>query len=145
MIAYQAPKPRAWEPARVPNMSLGQNDPNKPKPRPLDLENESVYNFAVTQGMALAYAATASFLYGKSHPAVDRVILGLGAVAFGTAGLFSYLMLDAKPSWHPANGVVGAVMGTMNSLIAIGAATAVFKKNLPRSSAEKAVAAALPI
>jgi hypothetical protein len=146
MLAYQVPKPRTWTPARAPHVSLGQTTPNF-KPKPLDLDNGSVYAFAVTQGLALAYAATASFLYGKSHPAVDRVLLGIGALAFGAAGVFSYNMLvkTGTFTWHPANGVVGAVMGTMNSLIAIGAAGAVFKRKLPASSAQKAVAESLPI
>lgn len=150
MIAYQIPKPRAWTPTPISSMvprkeaaSLGQRQAAKP----LDLNNDSVYNFAVVQGVTLAYAATASFLYGKSYPIVDRILLGVGAVAFGAASVFSYVLLDAKGpgTWNPVDGVVGGVMGTVNGLIALGAAGAVFKSKLPSSSAQKAVAASLPI
>jgi hypothetical protein len=149
MIAYQAAKSRSWVPAPTRNPQLGrpaaigQDLPRKQKP--LDLNSDDVYEFAVIQGVTLAYAATASFLYGKSHPIVDRILLGIGALGFGVSSLASYKMLDQSYSWHPLNGVVGGVMGTMNALIAIGAGVATFKKKLPGSSAEQAVASALPM
>jgi len=111
----------------------------------LNPKQEDVQAHMVAQGIAIGYGLLASVLYGK-YKVLDRVLLGLGAVAFGAATYTGLkLGIDAKPSKHPVDYVVGNISGILNGLIAIGAGAAMINPKLVAKTAPEAVKSSIPI
>jgi len=105
---------------------------------------EDVQAHMVAQGIAIGYGLLASVLYGK-YKVLDRVLLGLGAVAFGAATYTGLkLGIDHSPSKHPVDYVVGNVSGILNGLIAVGAAAAMINPKLVAQTAPEAVKKSIP-
>lgn len=134
----QAPAPAAPAPAEAPAA------PAAPW-YSIDWSQEPVRTFAVTQGVALAYALTAGFFYNKRGDFINRVILGVGSLAFGAASWAGYRMMASKPA-NTAQQVSGGVFGTLDAVTALGALFGTFrpKKTVAQSIAD-AAAQALPV
>lgn len=110
----------------------------------LDWNREEVKTAAIAQGVALAYALTASYFYNKRGDFINRVILGVGSLAFGAAGWASYRMMAAKPSNTPTQ-VTGGVFGTLDAVTALGALFATFRPKKTAGALAQAIANGLPV
>lgn len=134
---YRPPAPSQWTPART---QLGQAAEMKF----MNMSDSDVSDFLTMQGVTLGYAVLASIVYGK-YAALDRILLGLGAIAFGASSYYGFkLGLDWMPSKHPADYVAGTISGALNAVIALGAAAAAVNPRLIAISPSQAVKAALP-
>jgi len=126
-----------WSPARP---ALGQQIPGAF----LSIDHADVREHLTVSGIALGYGLLAGILYGKGE-VLNRVLLGLGAVAFGAAAYTGLkLGLDFKPSKHPGDYIVGNISGVLNGVIAAGAAVAAVSPKLVAKTAPEAVQQALP-
>jgi hypothetical protein len=97
-----------------------------------------------TQGIALGYGILAGIIYGK-HKIMDRILLGVGALAFGAASYGGLKVgLDQKFSKPPLEYVTGTIFGVLNGLIALGAIAAAVNPKMIQSSAAGAVKEAIP-
>jgi hypothetical protein len=138
MIPYRPAPAQPWN--RVnPAQTLGQTVRTF-----MSLEDQDVQNLLVTQVVAIGYGVLSSVIYGK-HKILDRVLLGLGALAFGAAAYSGFkLGLDHKPSKSPMEYVIGNIAGALNGLISLGSALAVVNPKLVNGSAADAVKEAIP-
>ncbi len=152
MNAYQQTR---WAPA--PARYIGQAPAPAPAPSPapapmaersgfMDWGAEPVQTFLITQGVALAYAATAAYLHGKKGEFVDRVLLGLGALAFGGASWAGFRMAAMNyPTRTLPTQITGYTMGGLDGLTAVGAAIAAIRpKPRPVKEFIEAAVQALP-
>jgi hypothetical protein len=133
---------------------LAPGAPPAPAPAPMpamaavpfiDWNREEVKTAAVAQGVALAYALTAGFFYNKRGDFVNRVILGVGSLAFGVASWASYRLMAAKPS-NTVTQVTGGVFGTLDAVTALGSLVATFRpKKTAAGQIAESIADALPV
>jgi len=124
--------------------SIGQSIPPTRTPI-LDMGLGDVRDHVTVQGIAIGYGLLASVLYGK-YKVLDRVLLGLGAVAFGAAAYTGLkLGLDFKPSKHPVDYVVGNISGVLSGAIALGSVVAAINPKLVAKTAPEAVKASIPL
>lgn len=132
-----APEPAPAAPAPAVRMANGYM-PN--------LDAEPVRTWAVAQGVALAYGGTAALLWRKAA-ILDRILLGVGALVFGTAAYTSFRMAAEEfPGQNLPTRILGGVFGAADALAAVGGAVAAVKPGIiPRGTVSEVSIASSPI
>lgn len=150
LAGFRPPTQIPWSPARGRSLAQAAADAAAVAPverRFMNFDDPAIRDFAVSNGVAIGYGIVASLLYGRGQ-LLNRALLGLGAAAFGYASYTGFKVgLQASPTKTTPDYVLGNVMGTMDGLLAIGAALGAIspKAAISRRSGTEVVIAAVPV
>lgn len=145
LAGYRPPTSLPWSPARGRVRALAQEGAAAERSF-MNMDDPDIRNFAVSNGVALGYGVLASFLYGRGQ-LLNRALLGLGALAFGYASYNGFRVgLKGSPSKTTADYIAGNAIGTLDGLVALGAALgAISPRAAQKRSGADVVIASMPV